>query len=53
MAAMDACSARYKRRMVVPAAAGVAPRRNWAMEIEMRLPRYTTRFAELPVVRAT
>ena len=53
MVAMDSCNARFGRGTVVPAAAGVAPRRNWATKFEMRSPRYTTRLAELPVGRAT
>ncbi len=50
MAAMDSCNARFGRGAVVPAAAGVAPRRGWATKFEMRSPRYTTRLAELPMV---
>ncbi len=53
MAAVDSCNARFGRGTVVPAAAGVAPRRDWATKFEMRSPRYTTRLAELPVVGAS
>lgn len=52
MAALDACNRRYGRGTVVPATAGVVQKREWATKFEMRSPRYTTRFEELPVVTA-
>ena len=52
MAALDACDRRYGRGTVVPATAGVVEKREWATKFEMRSPRYTTRFEELPVVAA-
>ncbi|GJE47005.1 Protein UmuC [Methylobacterium tardum] len=52
MAALDACNRRYGRGTVVPATAGVVQKREWATKFEMRSPRYTTRFEELPVVAA-
>ncbi|WP_367184078.1 DUF4113 domain-containing protein [Devosia sp.] len=48
MAAMDAANARFGRGTVVPAAIGTKVK--WATKFEMRSPRYTTRWDELPKV---
>jgi DNA polymerase V len=50
MAAMDGLNARYGRRTVFPAAMGVE--RPWRQRAAHHSPRWTTRLAELPVVRA-
>ena len=52
MAALDACTRRFGRGAVVPAAAGFAPARKWSTKFEMRSPRYTTRLEEILVVAA-
>lgn len=52
MAALDACNRRFGRGAVVPAAAGLAPARNWSTKFEMRSPRYTTRLEEISMVAA-
>ncbi|MCJ2046387.1 Y-family DNA polymerase [Methylobacterium sp. J-078] len=52
MAALDACNRRFGRGVVVPGAAGFAPRREWSTKFEMRSPRYTTRLDEVPIVAA-
>jgi DNA polymerase V len=52
MGALDACNRRFGRGTVVPASAGMPSRRGWSTAFSMRSPRYTTRLAELPVVRA-
>ena len=52
MEALDACNRRFGRGTVVPAAAGLAKRRTWSTRFDMRSPCYTTRVADLPVVRA-
>jgi DNA polymerase V len=52
MAALDACNRRFGRGAVVPAAAGLATKREWSTRFEMRSPRYTTRLEEIPVVAA-
>ena len=52
MAALDACTAKHGRGIVFSAAAGVARQQKaWATKFEMKSPRYTTRLAEVPVVR--
>lgn len=48
MAAMDTLNRRYGRDAVRPAATGMA--RTWLPASNMRSPRYTTCFSELPVV---
>lgn len=52
MAALDACNRLFGREAVVPAAAGLATKREWSTKFEMRSPRYTTRLEEIPVVAA-
>lgn len=52
MAALHACSGRFGRGDVVPAAAGLVARRDRSTKFEMRSPRYTTRLDELRVVAA-
>ena len=49
MAALDACNRRFGRGAVVPAAAGLAMKREWSTMSEMRSPRYTTQLEEIPV----
>ncbi|KQT80153.1 Y-family DNA polymerase [Methylobacterium sp. Leaf466] len=53
MEAMDACNRRWGRGAVVPASAGWMKARSWSTKFEMRSPRYTTRVAEVPTVRAS
>lgn len=48
MIAMDAVNARHGRGTLVPAAVGF--KKEWATKFEMRSPRYTTRWDELPEV---
>lgn len=48
MAAMDEANARFGRGTVVPAAVGIKVK--WATKFELRSPRYTTRWDELPEV---
>ena len=50
MRAMDAINGRFGRDTIFPAAAGVA--RAWRQRPALLSPRYTTRLAEVPVVRA-
>ena len=50
MVAIDAVNSRFGRGSLFPAAMGI--RREWSTKFEMRTPRYTTRWDELPVVRA-
>jgi DNA polymerase V len=51
MRAVDGLNARYGRgTMSLAAAVGVD--RGWGQRAARRSPRYTTRFAELPLVRA-
>jgi DNA polymerase V len=50
MAAVDRINARFGRGAVFPAAVGIE--RAWAQRAAFRTPRYTTRAAEVPVVRA-
>ena len=53
MRAMDTLNARYGRGTVLTASAGLAgDRRVWSMRQQRRTPRYTTRWDEMPVVRA-
>ena len=52
MDAIDACNRRFGRGAVVPAKADVEPTKTWSTKFEMRSPRYTTQFDELPMVRA-
>jgi len=53
MAALDSLNERYGRGTLklASAGAGVAPR-NWTMKQELRTPAYTTRWEDMPVVRA-
>lgn len=48
MTAVDALNRRFGRGAVFPAAMGI--RREWGIKFEMKSPRYTTRWDELPVV---
>ncbi len=53
MAALDSLNERYGRGTLKLASAGsgMAPR-NWSMKQELRTPAYTTRWEDMPVVRA-
>ena len=53
MAALDSVNERYGRGTLklASAGAGVVPR-NWTMKQELRTPAYTTRWEDMPVVRA-
>jgi DNA polymerase V len=51
MAAMDEANRRWGRATVVPAAVGIASTSAFTTKFEMRSPRYTTRWDELPVCR--
>ncbi len=53
MAALDSLNERYGRGTLklASAGAGVVPR-NWTMKQELRTPAYTTRWEDMPVVRA-
>ena len=48
MAAMDEANRRWGRATVVPAAVGSASKGAFTTKFEMRSPRFTTRWAELP-----
>ena len=50
MAAIDTVNQRFGRGAIFPAAMGI--KREWSTKFEMRTPRYTTRWDELPVVSA-
>ncbi len=53
MAALDAVNDRYGRGTLKLASAGLgAAPRNWKMKQERRTPAYTTRWEDMPVVRA-
>jgi DNA polymerase V len=53
MGALDALNQRFGRGTVLMASAGLAgDKRQWSMKQERRTPGYTTRWAEIPVVRA-
>jgi DNA polymerase V len=53
MTAMDALNCRYGKGTVHSAATGKAgPKREWGMKQERRTPQYTTRWEDVPVVRA-
>lgn len=49
MAALDAVNDRHGRGTLVPAADGF--KKEWSTKFEMRSPRYTTNWDELPTVR--
>lgn len=51
MAAMDKANRRWGRATVVPAAVGIASKSAFTTKFEMRSPRYTTRWDELPICR--
>ena len=51
MAALDEVNGRFGRFSAVPGTQGF--RREWRMRAESRSPAWTTRIAEVPVVRAT
>ncbi|MDZ4128825.1 MAG: DUF4113 domain-containing protein, partial [Hydrogenophaga sp.] len=53
MAALDSLNERYGRGTIklASAGAGVVPR-NWTMKQELRTPAYTTRWEDMPIVRA-
>lgn len=48
MAAVDLANKRWGRATVVPAALGIANKSAFTTKFEMRSPRYTTRWDELP-----
>lgn len=48
MAAMDEANRRWGRATVVPAAVGIASKSGFTTKFEMRSPRFTTRWDELP-----
>ena len=50
MSTVDDVNARFGRGSLFPAATGI--RRDWSTRFEMRSPRYTTRWSELPVACA-
>lgn len=50
MAAMDEANRRWGRATVVPAAVGISSKSGFTTKFEMRTPRYTTRWNELPTV---
>ena len=50
MAALDAINGRFGRFTAVPAVLGF--KREWRMRADMKSPAYTTRIADVPVVRA-
>ena len=53
MAALDSLNERYGRGTLKLASAGLAGApRNWTMKQELRTPAYTTRWEDMPVVRA-
>lgn len=53
MMAVDVVNQRYGKGSVHVGSTGLAgPRREWAMRQERRTPEYTTRWADLPIVRA-
>jgi DNA polymerase V len=53
MGALDRVNLRYGRGTVMMASAGLAgDKRNWSMKQGRRTPHYTTRWDEMPVVRA-
>jgi DNA polymerase V len=53
MGALDSLNQRYGRGTVLMASAGLAgDKRQWSMKQERRTPGYTTRWADIPVVRA-
>jgi DNA polymerase V len=53
MSALDGLNQRYGRGTVLVASAGLdGDRRAWAMKQERRTPQYTTRWEDMPVVRA-
>lgn len=51
MAAMDEANRRWGRATVVPAAVGIAAKSAFTTKFEMRSPRFTTRWEELPQCR--
>ena len=52
MGAVDAINDRYGKGVIRVASAGVqVKKREWEMRQELRTPRYTTRWDELPVAR--
>lgn len=52
MVTMNARHARCRHGSVAPTLAGFVAKRSWSTEFERRTPRYTTRLAKVPVVRA-
>jgi DNA polymerase V len=53
MGALDSLNQRFGRGTVLMASAGLAgDRRQWSMKQERRTPGYTTRWADIPLVRA-
>lgn len=53
MEALDAVNDRYGRGTLKLASAGLGAKpRNWTMKQERRTPAYTTRWEDMPVVRA-
>lgn len=50
MMALDDINARFGRGSLFPGSTGV--RRAWTLKADMRSPAYTSRLAEMPVVRA-
>jgi DNA polymerase V len=53
MGALDGLNRRYGRGTVLLASVGLeGDRRRWAMKQERRTPQYTTRWKDMPVVRA-
>ena len=53
MGALDSLNQRFGRGTVLMASAGLAgEKRQWSMKQERRTPGYTTRWSDIPVVRA-
>ena len=53
MGALDGLNRRYDRGTVLLASTGLkVERRRWSMKQERRTPQYTTRWEDMPVVRA-
>ncbi|MCJ2020043.1 DUF4113 domain-containing protein [Methylobacterium sp. E-065] len=48
IAELDACNRCFGRGAVVPAAGGLASKREWSTKFEMRSPRHTSRRDEMP-----
>lgn len=52
MAVLDRASTKWHRGIIAPGVAGLAGSRRWAMQRGTLTPAYTTRWSDLPIVRA-